>query len=74
MSRSEATERSKRWLEEQLETLGGLRNATSRDSTFKSWRQNTLTVLQRIWPGETMRSEKFRRIAFSPPGSRPEPA
>lgn len=73
MSRSEATERSRRWLEEQLETLGSLRNATARDSTFKSWRQGTLTILQRIWPGEATRSEKFRRIYFTPPGSRPEP-
>lgn len=73
MSRSEATERSQRWLEEQLELLGGLRNATSRDPIFKLWRQNTLTVLQRIWPNETARSERFRRIAFSPTGSRPEP-
>ncbi|MEO5988606.1 MAG: hypothetical protein ABIU54_12120 [Candidatus Eisenbacteria bacterium] len=74
MNRSEATDRSHRWLEEQLATLGGLRNATSRDSSFKAWRQSTLTVLQRIWPSEPMRSEKFRRIAFTPSGSRPEPA
>ncbi len=74
MSRTEATERSQRWLEEQLKLLGGLHNATSRDSAFKTWRQNTLTVLQRIWPADTGRSERFRRIVFSPPGSRPDPA
>ena len=74
MSRTEATERSQRWLEEQLKLLGGLHNATSRDSAFKTWRQNTLTVLQRIWPTDSGRSERFRRIAFSPSGSRPDPS
>ena len=74
MSRTEATERSQRWLEEQFKLLGGLHNATSRDSSFKTWRQNTLTVLQRIWPADSARSERFRRIVFSPPGSRPDPA
>lgn len=74
MSRTEATERSLLWLEEQLTLLGGLRNATSRDSAFKTWRQNTLTVLQRIWPADSARSERFRRIVFSPPGSRPDPS
>ena len=73
MSRSEATERSQRWLQEQLDVLGGLRNATARDPSFKLWRQNTVTVLQRIWPGEPLRSEKFRRIPFSVSGSRPDP-
>ena len=74
MSRTEATERSQSWLEEQLKLLAGLHNATSRDSSFKTWRQNTLTVLQRIWPADSARSERFRRIVFSPPGSRPDPA
>ncbi len=74
MIRGEATDRSRGWLEEQLEGLRRLRNATSRDPIFKHWRQSTLTVLQRIWPTEPARSERFRRIAFSPPGSRTESA
>lgn len=55
------------WLEQQLEELGSLRNAGRRAPAFKMWRQNTLTVVQRIWPNEPKRSERFRRIPFSPP-------
>ncbi|MBI5710470.1 MAG: hypothetical protein HZC42_09235 [Candidatus Eisenbacteria bacterium] len=55
------------WLEQQLEELGSLRNAGRRAPAFKLWRQNTLTVVQRIWPNEPKRSERFRRIPFSPP-------
>jgi hypothetical protein len=65
-------ERSRQWLEEQLVLLGNLRNANPRDPSFKLWRQNTLTVLQRIWPGEQARSERFRRITFSPASARPD--
>jgi hypothetical protein len=65
-------ERSRVWLEEQLQLLGNLRNANPRDPSFKLWRQNTLTVLQRIWPGEQARSERFRRIAFSPASPKSE--
>ncbi len=63
-------ERGRQWLEEQLGLLGNLRNANPRDPSFKLWRQNTLTVLQRIWPGEQARSERFRRITFSPASTR----
>ncbi len=66
MSAPEHVLRGKRWLEEQLEQLGGLRNANPRDPSFKLWRQNTLTVLQRIWHGQQARSERFRQIPFSP--------
>ncbi|HTR97436.1 MAG TPA: hypothetical protein VMH61_05995 [Candidatus Acidoferrales bacterium] len=70
MSSPERAARCRHWLEEQLEQLGNLRNANPRDPSFKLWRQNTLTVLQRIWTGETQRSERFRRIPFSPPSPR----
>jgi hypothetical protein len=65
--------RCRAWLEEQIEVLGNVRNASPRDSTFKLWRQNTLTVLQRIWPKEPARSERFRRIPFSPPSLHADP-
>ena len=59
--------RAREWLEHQLADLGQLRNAARRDHNFKTWRQQTLTVIQRIWPGETRRVERFRRIPFSSP-------
>ncbi len=64
---------ARRWLEEQLVGLAGLRNAQSRDPAFKHWRQNTLTVLQRIWPDDAGHSENFRRIPFSMPGNKTTP-
>ena len=72
MSRPEHVQRCKGWLQEQLAELSGLRSAHPRDGSFKQWRQNTLTVLQRIWPNEPMRSERFRRIPFSPPQGKVE--
>jgi hypothetical protein len=50
----------------QLKELTGIRNATARDPSFKNWRQATLTVMERIWPGDQDRCERFRRIPFSP--------
>ena len=35
-----------------LGELGGLRNANARDADFKAWRQNTLTLVQRVWDGD----------------------
>lgn len=58
---------AREWLERQLADLGQLRNAARRDQNFKTWRQQTLTVIQRVWPGETRRVDRFRRIPFSPP-------
>ena len=58
------------WLRQQIEELGALRNASVRDPQFKAWRQNTLTFIQRIWPGDTSKSERFRRIPFSPASTR----
>ncbi len=66
-----SAQRAREWLERQLAELGQLRNASRRDSGFKAWRQNTLTVLQRIWPEDAPRIERFRRIPFSPPMQRP---
>ncbi len=57
------------WLKEHLEELDQFRNASTRDPRFKQWRQSTLTVIQRIWPGVTARSSRFRRIPFSPPST-----
>jgi len=73
MSRDAAVAQARRWLEEQLVALAGLRNAQSRDPSFRNWRQNTLTVLQRIWPNEPQHSEQFRRIPFTMPGTRTNP-
>ena len=58
------------WLRQQIAELGALRNASVRDPQFKAWRQNTLTFIQRIWPGDTSKSERFRRIPFTPPSTK----
>ena len=73
MSLDEHTQRCRRWLDDQLEPIGRIRNANPRDMTFKAWRQATMTVLQRIWSDDPARVERFRRIAFRAPGARPEP-
>src|SRR6516225_7264199 len=65
-----AGERAQAELEKQLVELSGLRNATTRDSGFKLWRQTTLTLLQRTWEGDDSRAERFRRVPFSPPSAR----
>lgn len=57
------------WLKDQIEALDQFRNASTRDASFKQWRQSTLTAIQRIWPGVTARSSRFRRIPFSPPST-----
>ena len=66
---ADGAQRAREWLERQLAQLGQLRNATRRDPTFKNWRQQTLTVIQRVWPGDTRRCERFRRIPFTPPSA-----
>src|ERR1051326_1022161 len=66
MSSNDSAARAVEWLEVQLRELAGIRNATARDPSFKNWRQATLTVMQRIWPGDQACSERFRRIPFSP--------
>jgi hypothetical protein len=66
MTDPDEVQRAREWLERQLADLGQLRNATRRDHDFKTWRQQTLTVIQRVWPGETRRVDRFRRIPFSP--------
>jgi hypothetical protein len=71
MSENDPRARAREWLSDQLDQLDRLRNANPRDPSFKMWRQNTLTVLQRIWPGQSARSERFRRIPFSPAMPRP---
>ncbi len=67
MTDPDAAQRAREWLERQLAELGQLRNATRRDPNFKTWRQQTLTVIQRVWPGEARRVDRFRRIPFTPP-------
>ena len=56
---------ARRLVDDQLARLSELRNASPRDPGFKQWRQSTLTVIQRIWPGDLGRCERFRRIPFS---------
>lgn len=63
-------ERARELLEAQIEELNALRNAHARDPRFKQWRQATLTLIQRIWPGDAARAERFRRVPFSPPSSK----
>ena len=70
MNPTRAGARAIEWLEAQLGDLANIRNASPRDPSFKNWRQATLTVMQRIWPGDQVRSERFRRIPFSPPDPR----
>src|SRR4029453_16459720 len=65
---------ARRLLEDQLERLSELRNANPRDPGFKLWRQTTLTIIQRIWPGDLARCERFRRIPFSSTSPRPSRA
>jgi hypothetical protein len=69
MTDPNTAQRAREWLEHQLAELAELRNATRRDHNFKAWRQHTLTVIQRVWPGDTHRVERFRRVPFSPPMS-----
>lgn len=69
MSPPAPIERGRPLLEEQIRQLASLRNASTRDPGFKQWRQNTLTVIQRVWPTEPGRSERFRRVPFTPPSS-----
>lgn len=57
-------------LRAQLEELAGLRNAGARDPAFKTWRQNTLTLVQRVWPSDPVHAERFRRVPFSPSSSK----
>lgn len=70
MTDANAAQRAQEWLERQLAELGQLRNASRRDQKFKAWRQHTLTMIQRIWPGDFGRMERFRRVPFSPPMAR----
>lgn len=70
MNGSMPPERAADLLEQQMTELGELRNAHARDARFKQWRQATLTTIQRIWPGDTARAERFRRVPFSPPSNR----
>src|SRR4051812_45509267 len=63
-------ERAIELLEAQIVEMSELRNAHARDPRFKQWRQATLTVVQRIWPGDVARAERFRRVPFSPPSTR----
>jgi len=57
-------------LRELISILRELGNAGPRDNSFKQWRQVTLTLLQRMWPGDQTRAVRFRRIPFSAPSSR----
>ena len=70
MSEASSPQQAIGWLEIQVERLAELRNATTRDSAFREWRQNTLTMTQRIWPDIPNRSTRFRRIPFSPASTR----
>jgi len=66
MSRKNVGDQAQGWLTEHLERLDELRNARARDTSFKQWRQSTLTVIQRAWPNDPAKAERFRRITFTP--------
>src|SRR5262249_47125686 len=66
MSAAESIERAIQWLEFQVAELSGIRNATPRDPISNTGRQHTLTIMQRLWPGDQARRERSRRIPFSP--------
>lgn len=66
MKEASRVEWARQLVEDQIARLGELRNANPRDPGFKLWRQTTLTIIQRIWPGDLARCERFRRIPFSP--------
>ena len=57
-------------LEMQLAALGPLRNAGARSEEFRAWRQHTLTLLQRLWPGDSRPADRFKRIPFTPANAR----
>src|SRR5437867_1134877 len=61
-----ATKAAQGKLEKQIELLAELRNAGTRAEVFREWRQTTLTLIERIWPDQTTRATRFRRIPFSP--------
>ncbi|MBI1799076.1 MAG: hypothetical protein HYR73_05265 [Candidatus Eisenbacteria bacterium] len=70
MPNSHSAERARVEVERQLEQLNELRNASTRDQDFKLWRQTTLTLIQRTWPGDESRPARFRRIPFTPTSTR----
>jgi hypothetical protein len=71
VSEISAGQHARQMLERQLAALSSLYNAGVRSPNFREWRQATLTCIQRIWPAEPARPERFRRIPFSPPMGRP---
>jgi hypothetical protein len=70
VSAKPSAEQGLQWLTEQIDRMSELRNCNTRDPGFREWRQNTLTVLQRIWPGQAGRAQRFRRVPFTPPSAR----
>src|SRR5689334_4248872 len=72
MSAATDRARAREWLEAQIAELRTLRNASTRDSGFKQWRQHTPTLIQRIWAGDPSRPGRFKRIPFTLPG-KPDP-
>lgn len=70
MSSTPHVQRCREWIQEQIEALATLRTANTRDQSFRNWRQNTVTAIQRIWPEDRERVERFRRIVFTPPQSK----
>jgi len=73
VSAPNSAQRARELLGHQLSALDELRNAHARDAGFKAWRQNTLTVIQRVWPNDPTRAERFRRVPFSAPSSKMSP-
>ncbi len=66
MKSSIAPRQAQTQIDKQVEILSGLRNAGTRAQEFREWRQTTLTLIERIWPDQTTRATRFRRIPFSP--------
>ena len=70
MSNTPTVDQALGWITEQVGGLSRLRNANPRSSEFKQWRQAALLVVQRIWPNDPLRSDRFRRVPFSPSSAR----
>ena len=51
MNGSRFAEQARQLLQESLDQLNALKNANVRDTGFKQWRQNALTLIQRLCPG-----------------------
>lgn len=72
MSPAPDRKQARGWIEAQITELGSLRNASTRDSGFKTWRQHTLTLIQRTWTDDASKAQRFKRIPFTSTETKPD--